>query len=72
MFKRPFCLCFKWLSLAERRRQQKLNFMFKVHHGQVPTCISDLIPPLVRDISNYQLRNMNNYSARFECTEILS
>ena len=24
-----------WLSLLERRRQQKLNFMFKVHQGQV-------------------------------------
>ena len=59
-----------WLSLAERRRQQKLNFMFKVHHGQVPTYISDLIPPLVREISNYPLRNMNNYSAPFARTEM--
>ena len=58
-----------WLSLAERRRQKKLNFMFKVHHGQVPTYISDLISPLVRDISNYPLRNMNNYSAPFTGTE---
>ena len=58
-----------WLSSAERRRQQKLNFMFKVHHGQVLTYMSDLIPPL-RDISNYPLRNMNNYSAQFARTEI--
>ena len=58
-----------WLSPLERRRQQKLNFMFKVHPGQVPTYISDLIPPLVREISNYPLRNMNNYSAPFARTE---
>ena len=60
-----------WLSLAERKRQQKLNFMFKVHHGQVSTYISDLIPLLVREISNYPLRNINNYSATFASTEFL-
>ena len=60
-----------WLSLLERRRQQKLNFMFKVHQGQVPSYISDLIPPLVRDVSNYPLRNMHNYSIPFARTEIM-
>ena len=59
-----------WVSLSERRKQQKLNFMFKVHQGQVPNYISDLIPPLVRDVSNYPLRNMHNYSIPFARTEI--
>ena len=58
------------LSLSERRKQQKLNFMFKVHQGQVPNYISDLIPPLVRDVSNYPLRNMHNYSIPFARTEM--
>ena len=44
--------------------------MFKVHHGQVPIYIADLIHPLVRDISKYPLRNMKNYSAPFTLTEI--
>ena len=59
-----------WLSLAERRRQQKLSFMFKAHSDLLPTYISDLMPPLVRNISNYPLRNMNNYSVPFARTEI--
>ena len=59
-----------WLSLAERRRQQKLSFMFKAHSDLLPSYISDLMPPLVRNISNYPLRNMNNYSVPFARTEI--
>ena len=59
-----------WISLSERRKQQKLNFMFKVHQGQVPNYISDQIPPLVRDVLNYPLRNMHNYSVPFARTEI--
>ena len=59
-----------WLSLAERRRQQKLSFMFKAHSDLLPTYISDLMPPLVRNVSNYPLRNMNNYSVPFARTEI--
>ena len=59
-----------WLSLAERRRQQKLSFMFKAHSDLLPTYISDLMPPLVRNISNYPLRNMNNYSVPFARIEI--
>ena len=45
--------------------------MFRVHHGQVPSYISDLIPPLVIDVSNFPLRNMHNYSIPFARTEIL-
>ena len=58
-----------WLSLAERRKQQKLSCMLKAHSDLLPTYISDLMPPLVRNISNYHLRNMNNYSV--PRTEIL-
>ena len=47
-----------WLSLAERRRQQKLSFMFKAHSDLLPTYISDRMPPLVRNISIYPLLNM--------------
>ena len=59
-----------WLSLAERRRQQNLSFMFKAHSDLLPSYISDLMPPLVRNISNYPLRSMNNYSVPFARTEI--
>ena len=58
-----------WLSLAEGR-QQKSSFMFKPHSDLLQTYISDLMPPLVRNISNYPLRNMNNYSVPFARTEL--
>ena len=58
------------LSLTERKRQQKLSFMFKAHQDLLPTYISDLMPPLVRHISNYPLQNMNNYSVPYARTEI--
>ena len=59
-----------WLSLTEKRRQQKLSFMFKSHHDLLQTHISDLMPPLIRNISNYPLRNTNNYSVPYARTEI--
>ena len=48
-----------WVSLAERRRQQKLIFMYKSINGPVPTYVSDLIPPSVGEISTYTLRNVH-------------
>lgn len=37
--------------------------MYKCNNGQVPGYISDLIPPLVSEISNYPLRNRANLSS---------
>ena len=34
-----------WVSLEEKRRQQKFIFMYKSVNGLVPSYISDLIPP---------------------------
>ena len=36
----------------------------------VPTYIADLIPPLVRDVSGYSLRNKNIYSTPFTRTNV--
>ena len=60
-----------WTSLAERRKQQKLIFMFKTMNGFVPSYISDLIPPMIREVTNYPLRNQNNITTPFCRTEIL-
>ena len=60
-----------WISLAERRKQQKLTFMFKTMNGFVPSYISDLIPPMIREVTNYPLRNQNNITTPFCRTEIL-
>ena len=59
-----------WVSLAERRRQQKLIFMYKSINGLVPTYVSDLIPPSVGEISTYTLRNQQNITVPLCRTEI--
>ena len=64
-----------WVSLAERRRQQKkkkkkLLFMYKSINGLVPTYVSDLIPPLVGEISTYTLRNQHNITVPLYRIEI--
>ena len=46
-----------WDSLALRRYNQKLKFMYKATHGMAPSYIVDLIPQLVCETSRYDLRN---------------
>ncbi|MCG7867669.1 MAG: hypothetical protein JAY74_15080 [Candidatus Thiodiazotropha taylori] len=50
-----------WAPLSERRKFQKLCFMYKCNNNMLPDYISDLIPPLVRDVSAYPLRNANDF-----------
>ena len=47
--------------------------MYTVNTGMVPsyTCIRDLIPPLVSEISYYSMRNNRNISVTFNQTRIL-
>ena len=33
-----------------------------MYHGHVPSYLSDLLPPLVRDVTNYPVRNRNDYN----------
>ena len=49
-----------WDSLALRRRNQKLKFMYKAAHNMVPSYISDIIPPTVGNSTHYSLRNRAN------------
>ena len=50
-----------WLKLSERRNLHKLFLFFKMENGQAPPYLTDLIPPRVGDISNYLLRNSDDY-----------
>ena len=61
-----------WVSLSERRKFQKLCLMYKCNDGQVPGYMSDLVPPLVSEISNYPLRNRTNISSIRRRTEIFN
>ena len=38
-----------WVALSERRKNQELYFMYKALNGQVPSYISDAIPPHIRE-----------------------
>ena len=58
-----------WDSLADRRYFQKLCFMYKCSNNLVPDYISDIIPPLVCEVSDYPLRNRNNLANVFTRTE---
>ena len=44
--------------------------MYRSVNGLVPTYITDLIPPVIRETTNYPLRNQNNIKIPFCRTEI--
>ena len=54
-----------WATLSQRRQQHKLSFMYHVKTGMVPSYIQDLIPPLIREVSNYPLRNTRNITVPY-------
>ena len=49
------------LKFSERKCLHKLFLFFKMNHCLSPPYISNLLPPLVGDISSYSLRNAENY-----------
>ena len=49
-----------WELLSERRRKHKLILFFKMVKGFTPTYLSNLVPQLNSDISNYNFRNSTN------------
>ena len=59
-----------WSSLAERRKHHKLTFMYRANNNLVPTYITDLIPPVIRETTNYPLRNQNNITTPYCRTEL--
>ena len=56
--------------LKTRRQEQKQTLIFKAVNGLTPNYISDLIPPLVRNTTNYSLRNNNDFVVPYARTEI--
>jgi hypothetical protein len=47
----------QWEKLTERRRKHKLTMLYKIVHNLAPNTLSDLLPDLVQDRQNYNLRN---------------
>ena len=55
-----------WKTLSKRRQRHKLSFMYKIKYGIVPSYVQDL----VREISNYPLRNKRNILVPFNRTSV--
>ena len=58
-----------WGTLDKRCTFQKLCYMYRCVKGLVPEYIYQLIPPLVGEISDYNLRiasNLSNFRTRAE------
>ena len=51
-------------TLAERRKT-KLILMYKIIKNESPSYLNDLLPSLVNDVSNYNLRNNTDYDLPF-------
>jgi hypothetical protein len=51
-----------WGKLFSRRGRRKLCLMYNMYHGHAPSYLCDLLPPLVRDVINYPVRNRNDYT----------
>ena len=54
-----------WETPAERRKTKKLILMYKLIKNETPSYLNDLLPSLVNDVSNYNLRNNTNYDLSF-------
>ena len=52
-----------WDSLSKRKYFKKICIMYKCSNNLVPNYISDIVPPLVGEVTNYPLRNRNNISS---------
>lgn len=50
-----------WEKLNIRRKQHRLTLFYKMIHSLAPPYLSSLLPPLVGEISRYNLRNNNQY-----------
>ena len=50
-----------WESLQDRRNKHKLIIFYKIIHGLTPSYLTDILPPLIQETTNYNLRNANDF-----------
>jgi hypothetical protein len=61
-----------WELLSDRRRVRRLSLFYSIHNKSAPDYLCDLIPLPVGSVSQYNLRNSNNYvlpNCRLEITK---
>jgi len=61
-----------WVSLAQRRKMQKLIIVYKHKAGELPEYLRELYPNTVLENHNYPLRNQENYATILRRLEIYS
>ena len=54
-----------WKTLAERRKTKMLTLMYKIVNNDAPSYLTDLLPSRVDVMSNYNLRNSQNFEIPF-------
>ncbi|MEW8247643.1 MAG: reverse transcriptase family protein, partial [Candidatus Thiodiazotropha endolucinida] len=55
-----------WETLSARRKQHRLTLFYKMIYNLTPPYLSSFVPPLVGDISRYNLRNSDQFQT-LEC-----
>ena len=61
-----------WELLSDRRRVRRLSLFYSIHNKSAPDYLCDLMPLPVGSVSQYNLRNSNNYvlpNCRLEITK---
>ena len=59
-----------WDGLHIRREQQILKLIFSIENGLAPKYLHDILPPKVKDVIPYSVRNKDNFivpPCRLEC-----
>ena len=59
-----------WEPLVSRRNKAKLITMFKIQTNQVPEYLSNIIPPVTKNVSKYHTRNSKNYIVAISRVEL--
>ena len=54
-----------WEALADRRKNRKLTLMYRIVNADAPAYLTDLMPNRVSDMSNYNLRNNQDFNIPF-------
>ena len=54
-----------WEALADRRKNRKLTLMYRIVNADAPAYLTDLMPNRISDMSNYNLRNNQDFNIPF-------
>ena len=50
-----------WEKLKQHRERRKVWLFHKIHYGNVPSYLTDIVTPIRRQESNYNLRGNDDY-----------